>query len=150
MTFIRAPIEIVFDLARDVEIHCRTAAFTQEQVVGGRISGLLEFGDTITFEGVHFGIRQRFTARIVEFDRPIRFVDEMLSGAFRTLRHEHEFQEAVGGTLMTDTITWSSPLGPLGRFANLFVGPHLKRFLQRRNRELKRIAESFTPSSHPC
>ena len=138
---IEAPIDRVFDLARDVEVHCQTAAFTQERAVGGKTSGLLDLGDTITFEGVHFGTRQRLTARVVEFDRPHRFVDEMISGAFQSMRHVHEFEAVDGGTRMTDTITWTSPYGLFGRVADLFVGPHLRRFLRRRNGELKRIVE---------
>lgn len=140
-SIIEAPVRRVFDLARDVETHLRTAAFTHERVVGAKTSGLLELGDLITFEGVHLRIRQRLTARVVEFDHPHRFVDEMVSGAFRSLRHVHEFAEENGATRMTDTIHWTSPLGVLGRIADLFVGPDLLRFLQRRNGELKRIAE---------
>lgn len=148
---IEAPIERVFDLARDVEVHCQTAAFTRERAVGGKTSGLLEVGDTITFEGVHFGIRQRLTARITEFELPHRFVDEMVSGAFRSLRHVHTFEEVEGGTRMTDTISWTSPYGLFGRIADWFVGRHLWRFAERRNGELKRIAEApFTPPPHPC
>lgn len=142
VTRIEAPVELCFDLARDVEVHCRTAAATQERVVGGVLSGLLGPDDTVTFEGMHFGIRLRLTARIVEFDPPHRFVDEMVSGPFRSLRHVHEFSAEPDGTRMTDTITWSSPLGALGRLADLLVGPHLRRFLQQRNRELKRIANA--------
>ena len=149
-TVIQAPIELVFDLARNVDVHCKTAAFTLERIVGGRTVGLLELGETVTFEGSHFLIRQRLTARIVEFEAPNRFVDEMVSGAFRSLRHVHEFVAIEGGTIMTDTIVWTSPLGLLGKLADLFVRPHLRRFLEKRNRELKGIAESFTPSSNPC
>ncbi len=141
ITEIVGPIEFCFDLARDVEVHCRTSAFSGEKAVGGITSGLLGLGDTITFEGVHFGVRQRLTARIVEFDRPNRFADEMVSGAFRSLRHEHEFAARGEVTVMTDIINWESPFGPIGRVADLFVGRHLKLFLRRRNLELKRIAE---------
>jgi hypothetical protein len=31
-TMIQAPVELCFDLARDIEIHCLTAAHTQERV----------------------------------------------------------------------------------------------------------------------
>lgn len=149
ITHIAAPVDRVFDLARDVETHCRTAAFTRERVFGGKTSGLLELGDLITFEGVHLGIRQRLTARVVEFDPPQRIVDEMVSGAFRSLRHVHEFREVGGATQMTDTVLWTSPLGMLGRIADLVVGPHLRRFLERRNAELKRIAEKDDQGTFP-
>jgi ligand-binding SRPBCC domain-containing protein len=90
-TRMAAPIELCFDLARDVDTHIRTSAGNRERAVGGKTSGLLDLGDSITWEAVHFLVRQRLTSRIVEFDRPWRFVDEMVSGAFASLRHVHEF-----------------------------------------------------------
>jgi ligand-binding SRPBCC domain-containing protein len=142
-TEIEAPVELVFDLARDVEIHCATAAFTRERAVGRITTGLLQLGDEVTFEAVHLGVRQRLTARIVELERPIRFADEMLAGAFSRLRHVHEFAAARRGTRMRDTLTWRSPLGLLGRAADsLFLVSHMRRFLVRRNANLKALAEA--------
>ena len=141
-TKIQAPVELCFDLARDIEIHCLTAAHTQEQVVAGKTSGLLELGDCVTFEAVHFGVRQRLSARIVEYNRPQKFIDKMTGGAFKTLKHVHEFEPIDDGTLMRDTLEWESPLGVLGKAADrLFVERHMRNFLLERNRELKRIAE---------
>src|SRR5688572_26343991 len=143
VTRIAAPIDVCFDLARDVAAHLETSSFTAERVVGGKTSGLLELGDVVTFEGVHFGIRQRLTAKIVELDRPRRFVDEMVSGAFASMRHLHEF--ALDGTtvLMTDTLTWKSPLGILGVVADkLLLERHMRAFLTQKQLELKAYAES--------
>jgi ligand-binding SRPBCC domain-containing protein len=123
---ILAPIEVCFDLARDVDAHVKTSSMTGERAVGGRTSGLLELGDVVTFEALHFGSRQRLTSKIVEFDRPKRFVDEMVNGAFASLRHTHEFFVDGTSVLMRDTLTWRSPLGPLGVIAyKLFVERHL-------------------------
>ncbi|MCE9637604.1 MAG: SRPBCC family protein [Planctomycetes bacterium] len=141
-TRIAAPIEICFDLARDVEAHVKTASSTRERVVGGRTSGLLELNDVVTFEAVHFGIRQRLTSRIVEFDRPRRFVDEMVKGAFRRLRHVHEFIVDGEAVVMRDTLTWRSPLGPLGVVADWwFVTSHMRAFVVQKQSELKALAE---------
>jgi len=142
-TIIAAPIERCFDLARSVEAHVETSHFTDERVVApGRLSGLLDLNDTISFEAVHLGIRQRLTARIVEMERPIRFVDEQVRGAFAALRHLHEFSAGAGGTLMRDTITWKSPLGPLGGFVDrLLLRRYLTSFLRRKQALLKKLAE---------
>src|SRR5580658_6841360 len=86
-TRIAAPIEVCFDLARDVDAHLQTSSSTNERAVGGKTSGLLELGDVVTFEAVHFGIRQRLTSRVVELEHPRRFVDEMVEGTFASLRH---------------------------------------------------------------
>jgi ligand-binding SRPBCC domain-containing protein len=147
-TFIAAPLEECFDLARSVEAHIETSRFTEERVVEpgepGRLSGLLDLGDTITFEGVHLGVRQKLTARVTEMQRPFRFVDEQVRGAFAQLRHVHEFFSDHGVTHMRDTIVWKSPLGPLGRLADwLFLRRHLMMFLRRKQRLLKELAESL-------
>jgi ligand-binding SRPBCC domain-containing protein len=141
-TKIHAPVDLCFDLARDVAVHCATAAQTQERVVAGKTSGLLELGDQITFEAVHFGVRQRLCSKIVEYDRPHRFTDQMVSGAFKSLRHVHEFETLGDSTLMRDILEWESPLGVLGVVADkLAVERHMRNFLIERNQELKKLAE---------
>jgi ligand-binding SRPBCC domain-containing protein len=141
-TRIAAPIDMCFDLARDVDAHLRTSSSTGERAIGGKTSGLLDLGDIVTFEAVHFGLRQRLTSKIVEFDRPRRFVDEMLKGAFASLRHVHEFVPEGATVLMRDTLTWRSPLGPLGTIADkIFVERHLRNFMIAKQSELKEYAE---------
>jgi ligand-binding SRPBCC domain-containing protein len=144
VTRIAAPRELCFDLARDVEVHCETAAFTGERAVPpGRTSGLLAAGDLVVFEGRHFGLRLRLGARVTEMDRPRRFVDEAVSGPFRRLRHVHEFETADGdATVMRDTVEWTAPLGALGRLADtLFLRRHMARFVTRKQARLKQTAE---------
>jgi ligand-binding SRPBCC domain-containing protein len=140
---IQAPLERCFDAARDVDLHVRTAEGTGERIVDGRTSGLLELGDSVTFEARHFGLRFHLESKIVEFSHPLRFVDEMQKGPFKRLRHEHLFEQVESGTRMTDRFDFASPLGPLGALADaLFVKAHLKRFVELRNRRLKEILES--------
>ena len=141
-TRIAAPIERCFDLARDVDAHLQTSSSTGERAVGGKITGLLDLGDIVTFEAVHFGLKQRLTSKIVEFDRPRRFVDEMVSGAFASLRHVHEFVDDGRSVLMRDTLTWRSPLGILGVIADkLFVEKHMRDFMVNKQSALKECAE---------
>jgi ligand-binding SRPBCC domain-containing protein len=142
-TRIQAPIELCFDLARDVGAHAESAAFSSERVVEpGRTEGLLELGDLVTLEGRHFGITQRFVARITALDRPARFVDEMVEGAFKRLRHVHEFEFKDGTTVMRDTLKWEAPFGVIGRLADLlFLRRHMRRFVSTKQRALKHIAE---------
>ena len=141
-TRIAAPIELCFDLARDVDAHVSTSASTGERAVGGKTSGLLDLGDVVTFEAVHFGLRHLLTSKIVELVRPRRFVDEMVSGAFASLRHVHEFAVDGSSVVMRDTLTWRSPLGVLGVLADrLFVERHMRAFIQKKQSELKAHAE---------
>ena len=142
-TRVAAPPSRCFDLARDVELHQRSTAASRERAVAGVTSGLLGLGDEVTWEATHFGIRQRLTSRISEFDPPNRFVDEMVRGAFARFRHDHQFLAADGGTEMVDIFDYTSPLGPLGRFADgLFLRRYMTTLLRERNAYLKRAAES--------
>ena len=141
-TRIKAPIDLCFDLARDVDAHVRSSDFTGERAIAGKTSGLLDLGDSETFEAVHFGIRQRLTSKIVEYDRPVRFIDEMMKGPFASLRHVHEFFIENDGTLMRNTLTWRCPLGFLGIIADkLLVEKHMRNFIIRKQADLKRDAE---------
>lgn len=81
-TKINAPIERVFDLARSIDLHQRSMGHTQERAVGGVLSGLLDLGQTVTWEAVHFGFRQRLTSKITVCDRPTHLQDIMVEGGF--------------------------------------------------------------------
>ncbi|KAB8126111.1 SRPBCC family protein [Gracilibacillus oryzae] len=140
--FINAPTEICFDLARNVDIHTKTTAGTKETAVAGVTQGLLEEGDTVTWEATHFGIKQRLTAKVIHMDKPKEFVDIMLKGAFHSFTHKHQFIEESGGTIMIDTFEYKSPFGLIGWIADkLFLEKYMRNFIISRARELKSIAE---------
>ena len=103
-TQIQASAEICFDLMRDIRIHTETTAKTNEEAVDGVTEGMIGLGQTVTFEGTHFGMRQRLTVTVTEFERPRLFVDEMTKGTFKSFKHVHEFESRDGGTLMRDTL----------------------------------------------
>ena len=81
-TKIDSPPDRVFDLARSIDAHMASTEGTNERAIGGRTSGLIEIGETVTWEARHFGVRQRLTVRVTSFDRPHSFSDEMISGAY--------------------------------------------------------------------
>ena len=142
-TEIDAPIDIVFDLARDLDLHARSMVASGERAIGGRTSGRIEQGETVTWRARHFGIWWTLTSRITVVDPPTRFVDEQARGPFAWFRHEHRFERtASGGTLMHDHWEHRSPLGPLGVVADrLVLAGHMRRLLEHRNEELRAEAE---------
>lgn len=141
-THIRAPIEVVFDLARSVDAHVESASQTAERAVAGKTSGLMELGDEVTWRARHLGVTQELSTRITQFDRPRHFRDSMLRGAFTRFDHDHFFERAGEETLMRDVFDYTSPLGPLGALADrLFLERYMTRFLETRNTLLKRLAE---------
>ena len=142
-TDIDAPIERVFDLARSIDAHVASTSSSGERAVAGRTSGLIELGETVTWQAKHFGIGQTLTVEITGFDRPTYFEDRMVKGAFASIHHAHRFETIGAMTRMHDSFTFCAPIGPLGRIAErLFLTRYMKRFLIERNQVLKQTAES--------
>lgn len=140
--FINAPINVCFDLARNVDVHIETTAKTKEKAVGEVTQGFLEKDDTVTWEATHFGIKQKLTAKITHMEKPTVFVDSMVKGAFQSFTHTHQFVEEDGGTLMIDKFEYRSPFGLIGIIADkLFLKKYMTDFIRSRAKELKRIAE---------
>ena len=141
--FIKAPVELCFDLARSVDIHTKTTAKTKEMAVDGVTEGLLEEGDTVTWEAIHFGIKQRLKAKVTLMEKPNKFVDIMVKGAFHSFVHTHQFIEEQEGTIMIDTFQYKSPFGPIGVLADkLFLEKYMRAFIVSRAKALKKIAEN--------
>ena len=142
-TIFHCPIEICFDVARSIDAHLLSTSKTGEKAIAGRLSGLCEMGDTITWEATHFGIRQRLTSEITCMEKPHFFEDRMLKGAFKSMRHEHHFVYNVDHTLMTDIFEYEIPCGVLGQlFDYVILKKYMTRFLVERNTILKQMIET--------
>ena len=137
-TLIEAPLERCFHLSLSVDLHLDAAAATGERAVFGTTSGLMHLGDAVTREARHLGRRHRLSVRITRYDRPRSFRDEMTSGPFRAMRHDHWFDENDAGTKMRDAFEFRTVLRPLD---SLLLAPHLRRFLVARNAFIRRVAE---------
>lgn len=143
VTTVSAPVERCFTLARDIDFHTQSVAHTGERAVAGRTSGLIDLGETVTWEARHFGVTQRLTAQVTKMEFPSYFQDVMVRGAFKAFTHDHWFHDENGQTRMVDEVTFKSPLGPLGALVDwLFMATYLKRFLEGRCRAIKRAAEA--------
>ncbi|MDX2170185.1 MAG: SRPBCC family protein [Deltaproteobacteria bacterium] len=143
-THIAAPVERCFDLSRSIDLHQDSQSASDERAVYGVTSGLIDLGQSVTWEARHLGVRQRLTSRITAFDRPRHFRDSMVAGAFAQLDHDHWFEsDGATGTVMRDVFYFEAPLGILGRIAELLVlTPYMRRLLIARNAVVKRVAES--------
>jgi ligand-binding SRPBCC domain-containing protein len=142
-TLIKGPIDRCFDLARSVEAHVTSTEKTAERVVGGKKEGLFELGDSVTWEGRHFGLRLRQGSTITRFEPPHVFVDEGTSGPLGNFRHVHQFVPERGATLMVDTFEYELPAHLGGGLADrLVVERHMRRLLTDRAAYLKQQAEA--------
>lgn len=126
ITIINAPIALCFDLARSIDLHTISTSKTNEKAIGGRTQGLIELNEYVTWQATHFGIRQILTSKITAFERPHYFVDEQISGVFKSLHHEHVFEQDGEKVIMKDMFTFQSPMGIFGR---LFNKPFHARFI---------------------
>ena len=65
------------------------------------------------------GVPVSWLTRIEEWEPGVRFVDAQLTGPYRLWHHTHEFRaHPEGGTVMTDTVRYALPYGPLGALAH--------------------------------
>jgi ligand-binding SRPBCC domain-containing protein len=144
-TVIAASPDRCFDLSLSVDLHRHSVAHTRERPIAGVTSGVMRLGNTVTWEAVHFGIKQRLTTKITMYERPHYFIDEMIRGIFQELKHRHAFVPHPSGTLMIDTFTFRAPLGILGRVVEaLILTRYMRGLLLTRNRYLKHVAEADT------
>ncbi|GAA4325283.1 hypothetical protein GCM10023149_27510 [Mucilaginibacter gynuensis] len=143
VTHISAPAERVFDLSRSIDLHLISTRHTNEKAIAGRKSGLIELGESVTWQAKHFGITQKLTSKITEFDYPNHFTDEMVEGAFQAFRHEHIFKSfGPNQMLMMDIFAYEVPYGIAGyAFSRIILARYMTHLLVKRNDVIRQIAE---------
>ena len=143
-TWIPSPPERCFELSLSVDAHTASMRGSGEKIIAGLTTGSMSLDDTVTWRAKHFGIPFTMTSRISEYETPSRFVDEQISGPFRRWWHEHRFEDANGGTQMTDRIEFEAPAGPIGRAINrLVLTGYMTRLIEQRNSWL---VDALTPA----
>jgi ligand-binding SRPBCC domain-containing protein len=106
-------------------------------------------GSTMTISFLPFPMspfRLAWEALIVEFEWNHHFCDEQPKGPFAYWRHCHHVSEEernnIGGTLITDDLTYELPLGVFAEPAHfLFVGRRVKGIFAYRQRQLLKLLE---------
>jgi ligand-binding SRPBCC domain-containing protein len=142
-TFIKAPIERVFDLSRSINLHKISLMETHERAVAGTTTGLINKDETVTWEAKHLYKTRRFTSKITSMQRPDFFTDEMIYSDFKSFRHEHHFKSADNGTIVIDKLEFESPYGIIGKCLNKFyLKNYIQKMLEKRNRVIKEYAET--------
>ena len=142
-TFVAAPAQRVFDLARSIDLHRKSMADSGEEAIAGTTSGLIGLNETVTWKAKHLRRVRILKSKITAMNPPLSFTDEMVQGDFKSLRHEHHFKKIDNGTLLIDIFIYESPYGKLGRLADrLFLTRYMKNLLETRNKMIKEYAES--------
>jgi ligand-binding SRPBCC domain-containing protein len=142
-TFISAPVDVVFDLSRSVELHKQSMRHYKEEAVAGTRFGLVEKEDTITWTAKHLLKKRFLRVKVTEMRKPERFTDEQMEGNFKMMKHEHHFKPCDNGTILIDLFHFESPFGMMGKWFNgLYFTGYMKRLLEQRNKTIKEYAES--------
>jgi ligand-binding SRPBCC domain-containing protein len=142
-TFIKAPVQRVFDLSRSIDLHKISTAHSKEEAVAGTTNGLINVNETVTWQAYHLFKKRRFTSVISEMTMPEHFRDEMTEGDFVSFKHDHYFDAAGGGTIMSDIIKFKSPYNIIGVIFNqAYLTGYLKKLTVKRNECIKLYAES--------
>ena len=142
-TTINATIETVFNNCRNIDIHQYSASKTNEKSIAGRTSGLIEKGETVTWQGKHFGFYIKHQSIISEMEFPHCFVDEQLKGKFKKFKHTHTFKKENNAVLMVDELVYEVPYGIIGKlFDKILLKNHLTQFIIERNNYIKKISEN--------
>ncbi|MFN3404824.1 MAG: SRPBCC family protein [Cytophagaceae bacterium] len=143
-TCIFAPIEKCFDVARNIDLHKESMGHSGEEAIAGVTSGLIGFGEEVTWRAKHLGFTMTLSSRITAYQFPVHFRDEMIKGPFKMICHDHIFRAKGNATIMEDKFCYESPLGVLGNIFNrLYLNNYLKRLLLQRNRAIKIYAEKL-------
>ncbi|OUD36762.1 SRPBCC family protein [Flavobacterium sp. FPG59] len=141
-TKINAPIEIIFDLSRNIDVHQQSTSKSNETAIDGITSGLINLNETVTWRGKHFGVYLKHKSLISAMENPTYFVDEMLEGKFKSFKHQHTFIQKDGFVVMEDKIQYETPYGIFGKLFDLLVlKNHLSTFIAERNSFIKTLAE---------
>lgn len=142
-TFVAAPVDVVFDLSRHIDVHKRSMAHFKEEAVAGIRFGLIEKDETVTWKAKHFFKTRFLRVKITDMKKPDRFTDEQLNGDFKMMKHEHHFKPCENGTIMIDLFEYEVPYGWLGKvFDKFYLSKYIVRLLHQRNKTIREYGES--------
>lgn len=68
-----APIELIFDLSRNIDVHQQSTAKSNETAIDGITSGLINLNETVTWRGKHFGVYLTHKSLISAMEIPTYF-----------------------------------------------------------------------------
>ena len=142
-TFIAAPADRVFDLARSIDLHKSSMTRHKEEAVAGTRFGLIEKDETVTWKARHFFKTRFLRTRITAMEKPVQFTDEQEEGDFHSMKHVHHFKPVDNGTIMIDLFDFETPYGSAGTVINrIFLTRYMRKLLEERNNMIRQFAET--------
>ncbi len=98
----------------------------------------MQEGTLIDYRLHLFGVPLRWRARITDWEPPVGFVDEQVSGPYRLWRHAHRFYECREGTVIEDTVHYRLPFVPFDELFHPLVRLQLRRIFRFRQSAVRR------------
>ncbi len=142
-TFIKAPVDRVFDLCRNTTIYRKALNNGNESISASASDILIKQGDTLTFSARHLGKVRALTARVIEMEKHQKFVEEQVKGDLKSFRHEHYFKPVENGTIVIDMVELEEPRDAIGGFlGRFFMKKYFEKIFSKRNELIKHYAES--------
>jgi ligand-binding SRPBCC domain-containing protein len=142
-TFIKAPVERVFDLSRNLTIFKATLQNRKEKFTSGAGASLVDQGDTLTLHAKHLGKNRVMTARVVELSKGESFVEEQVKGDLKSFRHERHFKTVANGTILIDLLEFEGPRDMMGSFfSKFYLKTYLEKLVRHRNEVIRKYAET--------
>jgi ligand-binding SRPBCC domain-containing protein len=142
-TVIHAPQQICFDLSRSIDFHMESTRHTNEKAIAGRTAGLISLNEFVTWRAIHFMLTLEMSVKIIVMEASNFFIDEMIRGPFKSMKHLHSFSEKSTITVMRDTFEYEVPYGIAGKiFDNLILKGYMTHLLAHRNKLIKKAAET--------
>ena len=132
-------------LTNGIEVGSETELLISHPLVAGLLPHVPRRGMR---KGAPIGVR--WLVRHVELVANERFVDEQVSGPFRSWRHEHMFTDGPGGsTIITDRVTWALPVSIPGGIDQALVEMQLDGLFAFRERQLRDDLDLHTRLAAP-
>ncbi len=133
--FPASQVEAIFNYHTCIESICKLAPnYVKIKIIAAPVP--LKLNGKVCLLVCLCGFPFLWKAKIIEYQQNVSFVDCSTLGPFSYWKHYHFFKSNKTGTLMTDCIKYSLPLGILGETADyLFVRGMLDKIFSARHKK---------------
>lgn len=142
-SFIKAPVERVFDLCRSMEMLKVYLRDQGAQLLAGKVNGLLAPNDVFTLKGKHYKRDRFFRLKIKEVNPHTHLASEIVAGDLKYFDHGIFFKQAENGTIIIDKINFKSKFGIVSNLIDqYYIKPKFEKMIAGRNDLISKYAES--------
>lgn len=105
----------------------------------------IEQGTLIDYKLKIHGIPLKWKTLILEWNPETSFVDLQLKGPYKKWHHLHTFEEVLGGTLISDHVTFQIPGGIAGKLLLPFIRKDVNAIFKFRQNKIRELFQKIHP-----